>query len=494
MASRGRQEFDDRAWRPPGRCSRRQRYGPRRAVVIGAGTAGLLAAAALHPHAAVTVVERDVLPDGPAPRKGLPQARHAHLLWSGGARAMEDLLPGVTAAWLAAGARRIPLPTGLVSLSAQGWLRRWPEMEFMISCSRDLLDSVLRDQVAEKDRVTVLDGTELLGLQGDASRVTGVRVRTRDGEERILAADLVVDASGRGSRSSAWLDALGVAPAPMDEVDSGLAYASRIFRAPAGTEDYPVVNVQPDPARPVPGRSATVVPVEGGRWLVTLSGTRGGQPTDSAEEFEPFARGLRHPVVGELIAHAQPLTGVALSHSTINRRRFFEKVKGWPEGFVALGDAVATYNPVYGHGMSVAAQSALALRGQVAEHGIAAPGLGRRVQRAVALPVTIAWELATGTDIRYPDAIGKQPGAAQKLLSRYVARLTRTAAGRPLVAQAFLSVITLSAPLTTLVRPEVVLAVLRGPRRPPLTEPPLTTEERETVLLAPEPAGTQTPG
>src|SRR5437660_459429 len=105
------------------------------------------------------------------------------------------------------------MPTGFVSLTAQGWLRRWPETEFMISCSRDLLDSVLRDQVATKDRVTVVDGTELLGLEGDASRVTGVRVRMRDGGQRVLPADLVVDASGRGSRSTLWLDALGVAPA-----------------------------------------------------------------------------------------------------------------------------------------------------------------------------------------------------------------------------------------------------------------------------------------
>jgi 2-polyprenyl-6-methoxyphenol hydroxylase-like FAD-dependent oxidoreductase len=227
---------------------------------------------------------------------------------------------------------------------------------------------------------------------------------------------------------------------------------------------------------------------------VTLSGTREGQPTESAEEFEPFARDLRHPVVGELIAHAQPLTDVAISRSTINRRRFFEKVKGWPEGFVALGDAVATYNPVYGHGMSVAAQGALALRGQLAERGIAAPGLARRVQRAVALPVTIAWELATGTDIRYPGAIGEQPRATRKLLGRYVDRLLRTAAGRPLVAQAFLAAATLSAPLTTLLRPEIVVAVLRGPRRPPLTAPPLTAEELETVLGAPEASGAPTPG
>ncbi|TPQ23247.1 NAD(P)/FAD-dependent oxidoreductase [Streptomyces sporangiiformans] len=455
----------------------------RRAVVIGGGMAGMLAAAALDAYADVTVVERDALPGGPEPRKGIPQARHAHLLWSGGARAMEDLLPGVTDSWLAAGARRIALPTGLVSLQPHGWLRRWPEMQFMISCSRDLLDAVIREEVAKSARITVLERTELLGLEGDASRTTGVRVRTAPegdavGEERVLDADLVVDASGRGSRATSWLDALGVPQAPMEEVDSGLVYASRIFRAPAGTEDYPVINVQPDARRPVPGQSATIVPIEGGRWLVTLAGTRGGQPTGSAKEFEAFARETRHPLVGELIARAEPLTDVVVTRSTVNRRRFFEKVGAWPEGFVAIGDSVCTYNPIYGHGMSVAAQSALALREQVSEHGLASPGLARRVQRAVARPVTIAWELATATDIRYPGAIGKQPGFAQQLLNRYVNRLMLTSTGRPLVAKEFLGVFTLSQPLNTLLKPEVVLAVLRGPRRTPLAEPPLLDRER----------------
>ncbi|GAB2916852.1 FAD-dependent monooxygenase [Streptomyces heilongjiangensis] len=453
----------------------------RRAVVVGAGLAGLLAAAALRDHAEVTVVERDALPEGPEARKGVPQARHAHLLWSGGARAMEDLLPGVTEAWLAAGARRIPLPTGLVSLSAQGWIRRWPEMEFMIACSRDLLESVVRARLLAGPRVTVLERTEILGLSGDASRVTGVRVRMADGEERLLPADLVVDAAGRGSRGTAWLDALGVPPAPMEEVDSGLVYASRIFRAPEGTEEYPVVNIQPNAEDPVPAQSATLVPVEGGRWLVTLSGTRGGQPTAKAEEFAEFARNVRHPVVGELISRAEPLTDVVVTRSTINRRRFFEKVSRWPDGFVAIGDAVATYNPIYGHGMSVAAQGALGLREMVAEHGITAPGLARRIQRAVAVPVALAWELATGTDIRYPEAIGKQPNAAQRLFGLYLQRLMRTAVGRPLVFRALLGVITLSASAAALVRPEVVLAVLRGPVKDPLTGPPLTDREREIV-------------
>ncbi len=438
----------------------------------------MLAAAALREHADdITVVERDSLPQEPAPRKGLPQARHAHLLWSGGARAMEELLPGVTGRWLAAGARRIALPTGLVSMQSQGWLRRWPETQFVIACSRDLLDWVIRERATADPRIKVLSRTELLCLEGSSARVTGVRVRTHDGEERVLTADLVVDASGRGSRAPLWLGALGV-PAPRhEEVDSGLAYASRVFRAPDGTEDFPLVNVQSDARQSVPGRTTTIVPIEDGRWLVTLSGTRGGQPGGAADEFETFARSVRHPVVGELINGLEALSDVVVTRSTVNRRNYFEKVKSWPEGFVVLGDAVATYNPVYGHGLSVAAQGAVALRDNLVSHGLTAPRLAAKVQRAVAGPVSLAWELAVGQDIQYPGAVGKQPGGAARLLRRYVDRLLLTATGHPAVTKALFDVMTLSGPPTALVRPGIVLAVLRGPTLPQLTAPPLTDRE-----------------
>ncbi|MFG2717749.1 FAD-dependent oxidoreductase [Streptomyces sp. NPDC048416] len=456
----------------------------RSAVVIGGGTAGMLAAAALREYADdVTVIERDALPTGPDPRKGLPQAHHAHLLWSGGARAMEDLLPGLGERWLAAGARRIALPTGLVSMQSQGWLRRWPEMQFVIACSRDLLDWVVREQVTAHPRIRVLTRTELLGLEGTAARVTGVRVRTHDGQESALSADFVVDASGRGSRAPHWLGALGVEKPRQEEVDSGLVYASRIFRAPSGADRFPLVNVQSDARVPVPGRTTTIVPIEGGRWLVTLSGTRGGQPSGAAEEFEAFARSVRHPVVGELISHLEPLTDVVVTRSTVNRRNYFEKVRNWPEGFVVLGDAVATYNPVYGHGLSVAAQGAAALRGALAAQGMTAPRLAGRIQRAVARPVSLAWELAVGQDILYPGATGIQPGPAAKLLRRYVDRLLLTATGHPVVSKALFDVMTLSAPRTALVAPRVMLTVLRGPALPRLTAPPLT--DRELLVAQP---------
>ncbi|MER6912016.1 FAD-dependent monooxygenase [Streptomyces sp. NPDC000594] len=452
---------------------------PRRAVVIGGGLAGMLAAAALDGFAdEITVVERDTLPPGPTPRVSLPQARHTHLLWSGGVRAFEELLPGITDRWLAAGARRIPLPTGLVTLSAQGWIRRWPEMQFMIACSRDLLDWVVRERVLALPAVTVLQGRTVRGLLGSADRVRGIRLGAPDGRESTLTADLVVDAAGRGSRAATWLRDLGLDPVEEERVDSGLVYATRLYRAPAGSEDFPVVNVQSDPGRPVPGRTATIVPIEGGRWMVTLSGTRGGEPPSDAESFEEFARtAMRHPVVGELISRREPLTGVTLSRSTVNRRRCYERAERWPEGFVAVGDAVATYNPVYGQGMSVAAQGSTALREVLTRTGIGEPGLARRAQRAIARPVSVAWDLATGTDILYPGAVGRQPRPGSVLAHRYVDRLAYAATGRALLTRAYIDVITLSRPASSWLHPDVLVGVARGPGRRPLDGPPLTGEE-----------------
>ncbi|MFI0914249.1 NAD(P)/FAD-dependent oxidoreductase [Streptomyces abikoensis] len=453
----------------------------RSAIVLGGGLAGMLTAAALADQAeTVTIIERDHLPSKAAPRRGLPQARHAHVLYSGGARAIESLLPGTHDQWLEAGARRVPLPTGLVTLTAQGWLRRCPEMQYMIVCSRDLLDHVVRQQVLALSTVSLVDGAEAIRLTGDAGRITGVVIRDASGTESRLEADLVVDATGRGSSASQWLAPLGLPAVPELAVDSGLAYASRIFEAPAGTDGFPAVGIQPDPRRPVPGQSATLLPIEDGRWLVTLSGTRGGQPSKAEEEFIPFARQVRHPLVGDLIADARPLTDVHVTHSTVNRRRLYEKARGWPAGFVVLGDAVATYNPIYGQGMTVAAQGAATLRQIVRARGLEA-GIARDVQRAIGRLVQGPWDLATGQDILYPGATGQQPPAAAKLLRGYMDRLMLTATGRAATCQALFDVLTLSAPLTRLVSPTIAIGVLRGPGKPPLAEPPLSSLGRTTA-------------
>ncbi|GGZ51745.1 NAD(P)/FAD-dependent oxidoreductase [Streptomyces bluensis] len=456
----------------------------RSAVVLGGSLTGMLAARALAGYAhSVTVVERDALPDGPVPRRGLPQARHAHVLWSGGARAIEDLLPGTTEQLLAAGAHRLAVTTDMVTLSAQGWFRRWPESHHMLLSSRDLLDATIRAQVLDDDRVHLVERTEVRGLEGTAGAVTGVRVRAGDGTERTLAADLVVDATGRTSRASRWLTALGLPAPARREVDSGLAYASRVYRAPETARGaYPVVNVQADPRAGVPGRGAVLLPIEGGRWLVTLHGTRGGEPPSGNDDFVRFAlEDVRHPLVGELLANTEPLTDVTFTRTTVNRRWLYERMPVWPENFTVLGDALAAYNPVYGHGMSVAARSAVTLRSVIHRHGWGTPGLARHVQRAVARPVSAAWDLATGQDLFYPGATENGPTLRERLAASYVDRLVRTAMGNGRIARRLTDVTSLERGAEVLFAPSVLLAAVVGPLRPPLTGPPLTAEERKAV-------------
>ncbi|MFJ9018951.1 pyridine nucleotide-disulfide oxidoreductase [Streptomyces sp. NPDC102259] len=449
----------------------------------------------------VVVVERDVLPDGPAPRKGLPQARHAHMLWSGGVRAVEELLPGVTETLLAAGARRAPVTTDMVVMGPRGWFRRWPESHHVILAGRDLLDATIRALVLADDRIELLSGVEAVGLAGDAEAVTGVRVRAREGlapgaaaardagaapdAEWVVPGGLVVDATGRGSRVGRWLTELGLPAAERRDVDSGLAYASRLYRAPEQARSgYPIVNVQPDPRAGGPGRAGFLLPIEDGHWIVTLNGTRGGEPSTENDDFVRFAREeLRHPVIGELLERAEPVSDVAYTRATVNRRHFYERMPAWPENLTVLGDALAAYNPLYGHGLAVAAQSAVILRDVVRRRGWGAAGLSRRVQKAVARPVSTAWDLAVGQDVFCPGATEDGPTLRDRLVAAYVGRLMLTATGNGRIARRVTDVTSLERGPEVLLAPSVLLAAALGPWKPALTGPPLTGDELKRAGL-----------
>lgn len=452
-----------------------------RAVVLGGSLAGVLAAAVLARHVdAVTVVERDRYPDGPEPRTGLPQARHTHLLMHGGAQAIDRVLPGTTDRLVDAGGHRHGMPDGVVTLTSQGWLERFPGNRQAYSCSRSLLDWVVRERALASDRISVLEYTEADRLLGDGTAVRGVRIRHRDsGETTDLDADLVVDATGRGSRAPRWLEDLGLPPVEEEIVDSGQAYATQVFLAPSGAEKhFPMITVQPDPTAGTPGCGAALLPIENGRWMVTLGGTRGGEPPTDEAGFARFARhAVRHPLVADLISGAETAGPIHGSRSAVNRRRHFERLPSWPPGLVVVGDAAATFNPVYGHGMSVAARGAVVLEETVERYGVA-PETARRAQRAVAQVATDAWTIAVSQDVLYPDAIGPRQNAVSRLQQAYVDRAVRTATRHPVVSSALVDSFTLARPFTTLVRPSVVLRTLRGPRRPPLEDPPLTAAER----------------
>ncbi|XVV02573.1 NAD(P)/FAD-dependent oxidoreductase [Actinosynnema sp. CA-248983] len=438
-----------------------------RGLVLGGGVAGFLAAAALVGHGhSVTVVERDRF-DGARPRRGVPQGRHAHLLLARGVRAMESLVPGFEAALLGAGAHRVGMPQDILTFTPFGWTPRFEHGQFLVSCRRPLVESVLRDLVAG---VEVVAETEVLRLLGDGGRVTGAVVRSRvEGVEREVPADLVVDATGASSKADRWLGELGRSVRDV-VVDPGIRYATALYRPAERLDGFPAVCVQPGP--PDEGHGGVVLPVEEGRWIVSLAGLRGHVPPTDEAGFLGYAKGLRHPLVAELLGCAELVGGIRAYGAPPGRLRAFPDVAG----FVAVGDAVANYNPLYGHGMTVAALDAEALRDGVGEHGLGG-GVARSVRKAVGRATADAWALAVGQDVRYERTFAPGRRLPDRVAGWYADRVGVAAAVDREVAAALLDSYTLSEPLSRLMRPGVVRKVLRRHERPS-TEPPLTSEER----------------
>ncbi|MGW2461815.1 NAD(P)-binding protein [Streptomyces sp. NPDC001761] len=461
-----------------------------KAVVVGAGIAGLAAAAALsraEPTLEIILLDRDDLPDGPENRRGVPQGQHAHLLMAGGLAAIESLFPvSVRDRLLDAGAHHIALGNGMLALTPDsGWLRRWRWTgPYMITCTRALLDWVIRQVLLDSSDNISIHQAKVEGLLGSAERVHGVRISGGDhtlGAE--VEADIVIDASGRGSGSLRWLSEIGITGVEERTLDTGLTNATRIYRTPAGAESFPLTVVQANPYNGRPGRSAMVLPIEGNRWMVSAGGTRGGEPPQDAVGFLEYTLSLPHPIVGQLISGAEALTDVAVSRgrSTSNSRRYFEKSTQWPERFVVLGDALATFNPAYGQGMSVAALGSQVLAHELSRSGVASPGLSRRVVRGAARHVDTAWATAVGMDVLYPGVIGGEPTFADRIAARYARRLTKAATGSYDAAAALWDVTSLTASPSRVLRPKALLAALTGPSLPQTYEPPLLSSERAVL-------------
>ena len=437
------------------------------AVVIGGSMAGLLTACVLSDHVErVTLVERDRLPDGAESRRGVPQGRHAHGLLARGERILSRLFPGLTPALHDAGATLVDMGADMRWHHFGGYKVQFPSGIVGPVCSRPLLEAEVRRRVLALPNVSALQGHETVGLVAneDRTRVTGVRVRGPAGGrgERRLAADLVVDATGRGSRAPAWLETLGYRAPAESEVKIGVGYTSRIYRrTPGDTIGAKMVFISPTP--PSEKRIGVLFPIEGERWLLTLGGWLGDHPPADEAGFLAFARSLPAPDIGRIVARAEPLGDFAVHKLPSNLRRHYEQLDRVPEGYLVTGDAVCSFNPVYGQGMTVAALEAEALDACLRERsrGPHAPDLPRRFFRRAARVVDVPWTLAVGEDFRYPQVTGPKPPATD-LMNWYIGHVHRATLRDPVVYRAFLEAMAMLRPPTILFHPRIIARALRA--------------------------------
>lgn len=419
------------------------------AVVIGAGMAGLTAAQALSQHfRKVTVLERDVLPAEPAPRTGTPQAQHAHMLLAGGLKALQALLPGFEHDLAQAGA--VKVRTGKDIRTERPGFDPFPirDLGFDIFCmSRPLLEAVTRKRVRQTPQVEIRERARVTKLVAsrDATRIEAVSYDDEAGSV-TLEADLVVEASGRCGLTLQLLEELSLQKPEETEIGIDQGYASIIVERPPGHCADWLGNIVL-PSAPASSRGAFLFPIEKQRWLLSVGGNHGDAPPAEREAFMEFVRSLRTPTIHDAVSNARPLTDIVRYRLPCSTRRHFERLESFPAGLLPIGDALCRFNPVFGQGMSVAAQEAVILDRLLAED-IAPDRLARSFFAAIQGTIETPWGVAV-TDFVYPATRGTRPADLVQRL-QYGMALTRLAAQDP-------EVHLLTAEVTQLLKPQSAL-------------------------------------
>jgi 2-polyprenyl-6-methoxyphenol hydroxylase-like FAD-dependent oxidoreductase len=443
-----------------------ERFGGASAVVLGGSMAGLLVARVLADHFdQVSIVERDALPDNAEPRKGVPQGRHLHGLLKRGEEICSELFPGILDALVRGGAERLDFGREFYWHHFGVWKAHIDSGIMTTFLSRPFLEAEVRRRVFSRSTVRRLDERDALGfvMSSDGGRVVGVRTRRRDGsgaQEDVLG-DLVIDATGRGSLTPKWLESVGFEKPEESAVKVFVKYATRIFRRP---EPWPfpwkglfVLGTPPDSKR-----LGVMVPIEGGRSIGLVAGMVHDHPPDDPAGFLNFAKSLPVDEFYRAVTACEPLTDVATYSFASNLRRHYEKLPRLPDGLIIVGDALCSFNPIYGQGMSTAGREALAID----EHLRAARRAGERrvsrgIQRKLATLINVPWQMTTLEDFRYPEVIGERPRgyALRDVLMR---RIHRVSARDPEVLLHFLRAMHMIESPAELFRPRMLLRILKG--------------------------------
>src|SRR5260221_7576724 len=404
----------------------------RRAIVIGAGMGGCSAARALADYFEhVIIIERDSLPAEPIPRSGVPQSQQVHGLLGGGQRALEELFPGFGLELAAA--RAAPLRCGLDLRVERPGYDPFPQRDLgwtTYAMSRPLIELVLRRRIADDDNILVHENCRAVEITTSADRtaVTGVQYETADGKREMLSAELVVDASGRGSITLALLESIGFAP-PATTIGVDIGYAGAVFAMP---EDAPSdwKGVLLHPSAPADVRGCFMMPVENNRWMLALAGRNGDWPPGDEKGFMDFTRSLRMPTVYNAIKGAKRLGQISRFGFVESIWRHFERLETMPRGLIPIGDVICRFNPVYGQGMTVAVQEASLLQRLLRTSTERDPlaRLSKSFLSEAASLVGDAWAMSAIPDLIYPQTRGERPADFDRVLG-FASALSRVAAG-----------------------------------------------------------------
>lgn len=456
------------------------------AVVLGASMGGLLAARVLADfYDRVTVVERDLLPTGPQNRRGVPQGKQIHACLARLTQILDELFPGFSDELVAAGTNhwddgdfsRLDASFGGHRMVRSGFAPNAPRI---LSPSRPVLEHHVRQRVRRIGNITFQEAHDVIGLVAtpDRRRITGARIVDRVSDSATtLSADLVVDATGRGSRTPVFLEQLGYGRPVEDEVKVQLAYAGQLMRIPAGMLTEHMIMKFPEPGQP---RMFGLVKYEDDTWMIGAGTMTGVEPPRDRAEILSHTTELAPERVVEALRAAEPLTDVVHHRVPSSRWRRYDKMRRLPEGLLVVGDAVCSFNPIYGQGMTVAAIEATVLRDCLRGND---RGLTRRFTRLAAKTVRVAWQTAVASDLALPEVPGSRP-LSMRVSNACFEPVMVAMETDPVVAAQFMRITgMLDSPLR-LLRPAIVRRVIKARHRRPMQPVSVAEPIGEAVTTA----------
>ena len=368
--------------------------------------AGLLAAAALsEAFSKVTIIEKDSLPESPQVRTGVAQGAHVHTLLGYGVKAMDVLLPGLMTDIYSAGAVKIRRNFDIWFHDAHGPTPIRDVGILTPSVTRPLLEHVTRQRVLALDNVNLRDATKVLNFEIDQQGgVSGVQILF-DGSYESISADLVVECSGRASRLERWLVEHGFGEAPSKRLKILMGYTSGFFRMPDDLERNGkaclMLAVPPD------YRAAYLTPVDGNMWLATMYGRGKDTAPRDPEGFVAWAKGLPHPVIHDMLVRAEPVSNFKTYKIPYGVWYRYDQMPNFPQRLIPLGEALTSFNPMYGQGMSLAAGQALSLREAISE-GMDVDMKSRYFEGCNTLN-GVGWSVMETRDFAYDCTSGERP-------------------------------------------------------------------------------------
>ncbi|MGH3633401.1 FAD-dependent oxidoreductase [Mycobacterium sp.] len=378
------------------------------AVVIGASIAGLCAARVLSDfYDRVTVFDRDELPTLPVNRTAVPQGRHLHLLMARGAQEFDNLFPGLLDDMVAAGVPMLENRPDCIYFGAAGHLLgvgHTLREEFTAYVpSRPHLEWQIRRRASAIGNVKIQRRAVVEPrFDSRAQRVIGVLLDSGS-EPEFVGADLVVDAAGRGTRLPVWLEQWGYQRPREDVVDVGIGYASHQFRIPEGLIRERVVVAGASRQQPL---GLGMLGYEDGTWILTTFGVAKAEPPHTFSEMLVLAEKLLPAHLATALEQAEPIGEAAFHRFPASRWRRYDKLDRFPAGIVPLGDAVASFDPTFGQGMTMTSLQAGHL-----QRALQTPSgdLARQVNRATAKTTYPVWMMTAIGDFTFHHANGPMP-------------------------------------------------------------------------------------